>query len=173
MTILKLLISFAAVTVALFSGHARTTPTHSGETWFPFPSRRQAPARDLSSVNPLEIKRLIDESKRQWKKSGVVQDVDLVPAWKKLGIEDRYLESCGGGSCEVELGKTNLDEQSPDEIILRINDSNFCRFLVFTPRQAPVQIKPIGHFAATWIGISTDIKWLGTGLFGRMGGRGW
>jgi hypothetical protein len=59
-----------------------------------------------------------------------------VPTWKKLGIDDRFLEGCGGGSCEAEIAKIDLDGQFPDELILKINNFHFCRFLVFTPNRA-------------------------------------
>lgn len=136
MTTIKFLISFAAVTLALLSGYSPVLK--SSVELQVSPGQTQTQARDPHSVSPLEIKRLIDESKRVWKKSGVVQDVDLGPTWKKLGIEDRFLQSCNGGSCEVKIRKADLDGQSPQELILEVTQYTFSRFLVFTQSRTAV-----------------------------------
>lgn len=132
MTPLKLLL-VATVTLALLTGGA-SSPGSPMET--PFSHLPQIQQTASQSVDPLEIKRLIDEGKRTWKKSGVVKNIDFGPTWEKLGIDARFLQGCGGGSCEAEIAKADLDGEFPEEVILKINDIHFCRFLVFTPRSA-------------------------------------
>ncbi len=139
MTILKLFITFAAVSIALLSGDAPALKP-PGELRAS-PNQTHTHARNPHSVNPLEIKRLINESKRVAKKSGVRQDVNLVPMWKDFGIDERPLENCGAGDCEAETIKLDLDGQFPDEVVLKINNTHFCRFLVFTPNGASGTVK--------------------------------
>ena len=128
MAILKLLIILTAVAATLFYSNQPAT-AHALYTM------RAEPA-DRGSVNPLEIKRLIDESKTKSKRTGVIQSVNLVDTWRKLGIDDRQLEDCGGGTCEAEVSRADLDQKFPKELILKVNNFYFCRFLVFTPNYA-------------------------------------
>lgn len=134
MSILKLFITFASISVAILRGEA-LAPKPPGELQAS-PDQTQTQARNPHSVNPLEIERLINESKRVWKKSAVRQDVNLVPMWKDFGIDERQLENCGSGDCEAEALKLDLDGQFPDEVVLKINNFHFCRFLVFTPNRS-------------------------------------
>src|SRR5688572_126436 len=124
MTILKLLIPLAVFAFTLFHGHQPSLPKASDTT--------REELTDRESVNPLEIKRLIDESKVKWKRTGMVQNVGLVDTWKKLGIYDRQLEDCGAGACDAEVSKAELDGRFPKELILKVNNNYLCRFLMFT-----------------------------------------
>lgn len=84
------------------------------------------------STSPYEIARVVNESKRKWDVERLVLTIDLVPTWKELNVPAGGFAACGGGDCEADVARYELNGEPGKEVVLRLNKpSNCSRYLIF------------------------------------------
>lgn len=85
-----------------------------------------------NSTSPYEIARVVNESKKSWDEEHVALRVDLGQIWKELNIPPDEFATCGGGECEADVARYELDGEPGKEAVLRLNmPHNFGRYLVY------------------------------------------
>jgi hypothetical protein len=83
------------------------------------------------SATPYEMARVVNESRRHGDESRVPVEVNLEPAWRRLGVAAGPMGSCSGG-CEAETFRHELDGEPGKEVLLKLTRSfDSCRYLVF------------------------------------------
>jgi len=116
----KRLVDMAIVLGALVTASAATTHAQS----------LKANAIEPKSTSPFEIARVVNQSRRLWRKR-LQLDVDLGNTWERLGIDPGDFGGCSG-DCEAVIYRHELDSTSGREVILKLTQSyNSCRYLIF------------------------------------------
>lgn len=92
----------------------------------------------VAQGTPQEVSRLVN-STRQSRSSATVH---LREFWKRLGLAPGYFENCGQ-DCFADLTSVDLDEKPGNEVVLKLNTTNFCRFIVLTKNRK--QWRLLGH----------------------------
>lgn len=87
---------------------------------------------------PQDVFRLVN-STRQRKGAAAV---DLRGFWKQLDLAPGYFQTCGQ-DCFADLTSADLDEKPGSEVVLKLNNTNFCRFIVL--KRDRKRWKLLGH----------------------------
>ena len=118
------------------------SPPNTGNA--PPPTLRFA-ARKLTSLSPARLAEIINHNKANWSKHQIYEELNLEPIWSRLKIPAEDLQRCQA-NCEARTFTVALTGCAGKEVLLKVTNSYFCRYLIFRPTRVGVRSQKAWRF---------------------------
>jgi hypothetical protein len=102
-------------------------------------------ARELTSISPYRLAGIINQNKANWYKHQISEELNLEPIWNSLKIPAEDLHRCQA-DCESRTFPVALTGSTGKEVLLKITNSYFCRYLIFRPTRVRVRSRKPWRF---------------------------